>query len=586
MSINRVELLEAFQSIKLRVEKQPAGSDLLASFVPVVDFAGLWTANTNLIFGRHGTGKTHLLRAFSQYCRSNFEKRRILPVYIDFRDMDLGSIGTSISVEHLLSRFYRRFMAKIVECVGEFSEEVITVPLLETLFGGEAKTRKNEVNSILTRLRELLNHEVIEERIKEYVRKVENSKEGASKIQGKIGLSSGISLTGPTASLTAAAGITAEEVEKEKEKVEVVYHGLAVIDYESIREELEKLIDKTGAEAIIVLADEWSSVNMNVQPLLAEMIRKTIAISNKIFLKVGALQYLTRTSVLVDPPQKIGLQSGIDITVLADMDRLLNFDVDKQASKDFLTLVAYRHVATELPAVNDLSMDQFEAYLTEELFETPGVYLEVVRAAEGNPRDFLAILSSCCTSARAADSKKITAIQAISAAAMRFRDDKAPELRERPDVLSLYTRIFKSIVQNRQKLFLISADKAHSDDRLQQLWHYRFIHLVSASYQLMDDDNIPTEYCVYSMDYGKILSLKIDKRGEEIVAQLDATTDRMVSAIGSEGILSGMLKVLTFKFMRKPLARILGTHQVAEEGIEHADISKLVQSSILDHLLV
>ena len=41
------------------------------------------------------------------------------------------------------------------------------------------------------------------------------------------------------------------------------------------------------------------SVSLSIKPLLAEMIRKTLAISNKIFLKIAALKYLPELVSLI-----------------------------------------------------------------------------------------------------------------------------------------------------------------------------------------------------------------------------------------------------------------------------------------------
>ena len=58
-------VVKALASLKLRAEKggaEKGGTEetLLKSFVPIVSFESLSAANTQIIFGRNGTGKTHL----------------------------------------------------------------------------------------------------------------------------------------------------------------------------------------------------------------------------------------------------------------------------------------------------------------------------------------------------------------------------------------------------------------------------------------------------------------------------------------------------------------------------------------------
>ena len=41
--------------------------------------------NNNAIYGRRGSGKTHLLRALQEKLISEFDSNRIFPIYIDLR---------------------------------------------------------------------------------------------------------------------------------------------------------------------------------------------------------------------------------------------------------------------------------------------------------------------------------------------------------------------------------------------------------------------------------------------------------------------------------------------------------------------
>ncbi|MBV8402260.1 MAG: hypothetical protein JOZ17_26590, partial [Acetobacteraceae bacterium] len=66
---------------------------------------------------------------------------------------------------------------------------------------------------------------------------------------------------------------------KSKRKVEAIYNGLAVIDYNAVRLHIEALAENIGAECVIVLIDEWSDILRALQPLVAEMIRKTLGTS-------------------------------------------------------------------------------------------------------------------------------------------------------------------------------------------------------------------------------------------------------------------------------------------------------------------
>jgi hypothetical protein len=70
-------------------------------------------------------------------------------------------------------------------------------------------------------------------------------------------------------------------------------------------------------------------------------------------------------------------------------------DFDPQGVKDFLTLLLFRHVSVEIPVLLEYRAADFEQYLISEIFGGLDAYVELVRASEGNPRDFLSLLDQC-----------------------------------------------------------------------------------------------------------------------------------------------------------------------------------------------
>ena len=585
--ISREALLTAIQQVRLRLEKQQ-GEDILHSFVQVLDFQALSTPNTHIIFGRNGVGKTHLLKAYYQFCENDFETNKLLPVYIDFKALQFDPALRSISIEELILRFYKHFVRAIVEHLRVFADKVITVSLLQKVFGGESKKRKDLIESSIDNLDALLNLERIEESLKTYVRTIEKADETTNQLRSKGSILAGISTKKIDAEIGVGVGASTEDIEKEKQKIEIVYGGLAVLDYDAIRSELEKIIELCGADAVNLLIDEWSAVNLSLQPLLAEMIRKTVGISNKIFLKIVALKYFTRTSALIDPPQRIGFQMGIDITELADLDALLSFDINKQGVKDFLTFVAYKHSCLLIPELEKYNAREFEDYLCKEVFENREAYFELVRSSEGNPRDFLTMLSACCSNAKAeaktGDAKKISLEKVVKAALAYFIDIKAPEINSNPDAQKLFQKIFKCVTSHRQKLFLVSTEKALADNRIKELWHFRFIHLVNPSYEHLGPDHVPHEYSVYSIDYGKLVALKVSEAGETAVKKMISFLDPLLKLVGFRtDTLSN--------FAQDPklggkLKQIAGRALVKEVEIgELKDVQHLIDNCCIDSML-
>jgi hypothetical protein len=200
-----------------------------------------------------------------------------------------------------------------------------------------------------------------------------------------------------------------------------------------------------------------------------------------------------------------------------------------------------------------------------------------------------------------------------------FIDNKAPEISNNPKANQLYDRLFHKVVENCQKLFLFSRMKAETDVRVQELWHYRFMHLVNANYNFVDEDLKTYEYVVYSMDYGKLLSVKAQESGtgaiiiNTMIKQLDEmlnkadlilSSDRMrlplysmnLGGLCHTSLLLSLLpkemeeeykKKLT-EILTKKLRKEMIASYIAEKGVEIADFSNvrfLIEQCVYDDLL-
>src|SRR5262249_34029806 len=151
------------------------------------------------------------------------------------RLIDVHSLGEQISLERLLTIFYKRLIRKIIEDLNEFSQRVITVRLLEKLFGGEALNRRKRIDKSLDGLQRLLDEGVIDEKIKSYVRKIEGERGSSSKISGGFELSGQVSNSDAHGKGKLNFGLHSDVAWKSKKKLETVYNGLAVLDYDKIR---------------------------------------------------------------------------------------------------------------------------------------------------------------------------------------------------------------------------------------------------------------------------------------------------------------------------------------------------------------
>jgi hypothetical protein len=250
--ITKKAMLDAIDSLRLRAERQQPDTRELEAFVPLVPFSALSNANTQIVYGRNGTGKTHLLRAYHEHCETTFKTGSALPVYIDCRDLELGGGRSEVPLDDLILRFYRGFLEKAISRLKSFADTVITVGLLQKLFGGNAKERRKSIDASLEKLVCLLTEGMIEERLKEYVRTLKLGSDSSIQVKERFGVSAKVSAKGVKGAFVGEASSSSEDAETESEKIELVYRGLSVIDYQSIRSALENIIDMCGAGSIVL----------------------------------------------------------------------------------------------------------------------------------------------------------------------------------------------------------------------------------------------------------------------------------------------------------------------------------------------
>jgi hypothetical protein len=119
-------------------------------------------------------------------------------------------------------------------------------------------------------------------------------------------------------------------------------------------------------------------------------------------------------------------------------------------------------------------------------------------------------------------------------------------------------------------------------------------HLINPNFVVIDENGLLQEYIVYSMDYGKLLSLKVNEMGETIVNSMIITSKLIVAISGSSStpfklISTGISTVINAPGIKGRLKASLGAFVVSKRGgVESADIhdvNSLIKKCILDELL-
>jgi hypothetical protein len=259
-----------------------------------------------------------------------------------------------------------------------------------------------------------------------------------------------------------------------------------------------------------LLLDEWSALPLELQPLLADMLRRTVFATSGLVVKISAIHGRSRFADMESPGTLagtlLGLELGADTAATLDLDDFLLFRNDAASTLDFYSSMLHRHLTAmsdraDARAQQLLAAAHSPAKLTGLLFATPAAFHNLVLGAEGVPRDFLQIAG---LAAGTAYDRQIGYNHVNGATRSFFLRDK--ETRIPKAARHVFGALMEQAVRQRSRIVPLRRDSESNDDIIQRLYDARVIHRVRQGIFL--DPQRPTEmYDVYVIDSGAFLGL-------------------------------------------------------------------------------
>ena len=310
------QLNRALLQIKKRAEKADR-SELLDTFVDVGPlFTLLSNPGNQILYGRRGTGKTHAFK----YLHGQLSKENDIPIYIDLRNVGstgglYGDTDTSLAerATRLLSDTLSYLHEELVEYSLRHTDEVPferLAPQLDRL--AESVTDVQVVGGETTEEKE---HRMSEQ------------KESSSKSEIGLKNSSLKASTGSSANRTQSRD-TRERISRTGKEHHRVHFG-------EVSNALKSIEECLSGKRIWILLDEWSSVNLDLQPYLADLLRRSVFPVQGISVKIGAIEQ--RSNFLLDTKEAsyIGIELGADASADVNLDDFMVFDNDKSKAVSF-----------------------------------------------------------------------------------------------------------------------------------------------------------------------------------------------------------------------------------------------------------
>ncbi|MFM5914656.1 MAG: hypothetical protein ACKOPR_07930 [Chakrabartia godavariana] len=461
-----------------RAEKATDES-LVATFVDSAPlFTLLSTTNNQVIYGRRGTGKTHALKVLAEHV----EKESEIPVFLDMR-----TVGSNGSIYADASR-------PLAERASLLISDVLS-GILNEFYGILLKIIEDHPNTDeVTRRLDAFQNAISTVKIEGEV--LEESSE-TDKRETSSGLKSLLSLSNsPSASLgfdSTKTSMSSTSKTERRTGRETIY-----LSFGSVSNTLSNLIDIFGGQRVWMLIDEWSEVPIDLQPYLADIIRRVLLPINKVSVKIAAIEHRTNFTILKDRGEYIGLELGADVSADLNLDDFLVFDNNQSKSVEFIGTLIFRHYAST-PGIKV----RFASYneLISTLFTQKPAFEEFVRAVEGVPRDALNLIAKVVTKAFGVP---IAMSHVRAGASDWYNQDKAAVIKNDESLSRLLQHIVSEVISNRRaRAFLLSSSSRYLE--IDRLFDARLLHILKKNISSRDDPG--ARFDAYKIDYGCYVDL-------------------------------------------------------------------------------
>ena len=403
-----------------------------------------------VIYGRRGTGKTHLLRALQE--RLLETKEKYFPVYIDLRAYKpmLGNIDDLYYALILL----QEIIIEILKCVYENLDYIYSeysIQEQEII----ANSKKKKIAVILEKFNRHFDGDSFT-KMGEVAFKINELKKVATSLK-----------------LTKMPVFLGEKgIDKESETTD---EKVKYISFADISNALSELLDIIDIDRLFCLLDEWSEIPENSQYILAELIKRTF-ITSKVTVKIAAIP--NRTKLLSE--NRIGLEDGGDIFGYS-LDNRYIYELYPDNTRAFFNELLFKQLYIINPELYKIFCSDNKSRPVHKFinsFFANQALREILIASSGIPRDFLNIfIASYNSFYNIARYKHIVLADVRNATIEWYEVDKKKTVDANNNAKILLDKIIKDILINKKRCHFLIPEKFEKVKELNDLIDLRVVHL-------------------------------------------------------------------------------------------------------------
>jgi hypothetical protein len=312
----------AVSVIAERAEREPDKNQLSATFVDPGLTEQLHNTNHQIIYGRRGTGKTHVMQILFQHT-TDWPRR--IAMYVDMRR--LGTSGVYEDTDRPLSTRVISLLRTLLAEIHTYLLDVATHPSVNAAPDAFAALEDLE-KSIVRDLTSAASRTV--ERFGSTFSQGQASAKLTVAPQPQLRFGAGRSKTTSGADRTVDEGALLERV-----------------DFQRMASAMTRLLAACGIKRYTLLLDEWSAVPFELQPWLADFLRRGLCVVPEATVKIAAIEYRANFSERIGK-NRVGFELSTEVSNAIDLDDYFVYDRSTKYTEQLFAELLYRHLAVEL----------------------------------------------------------------------------------------------------------------------------------------------------------------------------------------------------------------------------------------------
>lgn len=468
---------------------------LVKTFVDVGSlFTVLSTIDHQIVYGRRGTGKTHALMYLAEAARNKGD----ISMYVDLRTT--GSTSGVYSDQTI--SFPERATRLLMDTLAALHEE-----LLREAVEGSEDHNLAVLGPLLDSMADDITQVFVEGPVEhEQLRGSDSSLEEQSR--------SRLAFSG--SGLTAALGSGSKQIVGRRSESRLSRSGPIRhrVHFGAVGNTLRKIADAFAPRRIWLLIDEWSVVPVDLQPYLADLIRRSFLPARGFTVKIGAIEHRSNFQLAGAQGEYLGIEVGADVSANIHLDDFMVFDNDPQQASDFFERLLFSHFKAVADSEWSQQIDSPRA-LTKEAFTRRDAFEEFVRATEGVPRDGINIVA---LAAQTSPQDSISMGKVRSAAKTWYQRDKHAAVAASREAQALLHKIIDEVIGHRRaRAFLLQSGARHP--LVDDLFDKRVLHVLKKNVSAHDQPGV--RYDVYKIDFGCYVDLLTTARSPQGLLPFD-----------------------------------------------------------------